>query len=452
MITPDAGEGAQPGKRQRLGAELRRARELGGLSGRELAQRIGISQSKVSRAESGSTLLSIPQVAAWASATGASPDVADLLSALTEAVYTEVHNWGTMFRDRPHIQGDIQGLEERARKILTFQPSVVPGLLQTAEYARRVFSMFQPPYLEQEIPEVLGARLDRQMALFGDRQRFDFLITEAALRWRLGPARLLLAQLDRISSLSTLDIVSVGVIPLSAEAVTNTSHGFVLFEMMEHDENDAMVLVETIHANLVVNDPESIALYRTRWSLLEQMALHGDEARSFLAFVTSDIRKNLTLIKPGILPLGAGDAARPGALHPLGVPCRSDDVELARLDCPDKLTPFGHVELQGRTVGVLGVANRDDFELANFHTRTAAFAGAGKAAHLIRHSRHRTFLSGFRRGVSAPPMRKASREHLVYGRGREQGRALFFSCSACRPTCRPCARTQTARVRGIRLI
>jgi transcriptional regulator with XRE-family HTH domain len=448
VVTPDAGAGAQPGKRQRLGAELRRARELGGLSGRELAQRIGISQSKVSRAESGSTLLSMPQVAAWASATGASPDVADLLCALTEAAYTEVHNWGTMFRDRPHIQGDIQSLEERARKILTFQPSVVPGLLQTAEYARRVFAMFQPPYLEQEIPEVLAARLDRQVALFRARQRFDFLITEAALRWRPGPAPVLQAQLDRISSLSTLDNVSVGVIPLSAEAVTNTSHGFVLFEMMEHDESDAMVLVDTIHANLVVNDPESVALYRTRWSLLEQMALHGDEARSFLAFLASDIRKNLTLIKPGALRQGGGDAARRGALHPLGVPRGSDGVELARLDGPDKLTPFGHVEVQGRPAGVLGVANRDDFELADLYARTAALAAAGKAAHLIRDSRHETFLSGFRRGVSAPAMRKASRGHLAYGRGRERGRALFFSCSACRP----CARTRTPRVRGIRPI
>lgn len=442
MVTPEAETGAQPGKRQRLGAELRRARELGGLSGRELAQRIGISQSKVSRAESGSTVLSIPQVAAWASATGATPEVADLLSALTEAAYTEVHSWGAVFRDRPHIQGDIQGLEERARKIMTFQPSVVPGLLQTAEYARRVFGMFQPPYLEQEIPEVLTARMDRQMALFRARQRFDFLITEAALRWRPGPAPVLQAQLDRVCSLSTLDNVSVGVIPLSAEAITNTSHGFVLFEMMEHDDSDAMVLVETIHANLVVNDQESVALYRTRWSLLEQMALHGDEARAFLVFLASDVRKNITLIRPG--SRGGGDAARPGALHPLGVPSRSDDVELTRLNGPDKLAPFVDVELQDRPVWVLGVPDRHDFELTDLHARPAALAGAGKADHLIRHSGHRSFLSRFRRGVSAA-MRKASRGHLVYDWGREQGLELFFSCSPGRPH----AGTRAARARGI---
>lgn len=291
MVTPDDGAGAEPGKRQRLGAELRRARELGGVSGRELAQRIGISQSKVSRAESGSALLSIPEVAAWASATGASPAVADLLSALTEAAYTEVHHWGSTLQDRPHIQGDIQDLEQRARKVLTFQPSVVPGLLQTAEYARRVFCLFQPPYPEQEIPEVLTARLDRQLALFAGHQRFEFLITEAALRWRPGSPALLQAQLDRIASLSTLDTVSIGVIPLDVEAVTNTSHGFVLFEMAGRDDCDATVLVETIHANLVVNDPESIALYRARWSLLEQMAVSGDEARAFLAAVEIDLRK-----------------------------------------------------------------------------------------------------------------------------------------------------------------
>jgi transcriptional regulator with XRE-family HTH domain len=448
VVAEDADAEVRPRKRQRLGAELRRARELSGLSGRELANRIGVSQSKVSRAESGLALLSIPEVAAWATAAGVPPDVADLLSTLTEAAYTEVHNWGSLLRDRPHIQGDIADLEKHAQKILTFQPSVVPGLLQTAEYARRVFAMFQPPYPELEIPEALGARLDRQMALFGNHQRFDFLITEAALRWRPGPPALLLAQLDRISSLSTLDTVSVGVIPLSAEAVTNTSHGFVLFEMAKQDEADAIVLVETIHANLVVNDPESIALYRTRWSLLKQMTLSGDEARVFLAAIASDIRKTMTLMKLGIPRRGAGDAARPSALHPLGMPLRSDRVKLSRLDPSDEITPFVHVERQGLLVRVLRVANSYDLVLADLNARATTLAGADKVDTYIRHSVHRTSPSGLRCGFSAPSMREASRRHLECDLGRGQGLSLFFSCSSCRPY----DRNRTARVQEARPI
>jgi transcriptional regulator with XRE-family HTH domain len=426
VVTPCAGEGTPGGKRERLGAELRRARELAGLSGRQLAQRIGISQSKVSRAESGSALLSLPEVAAWASAAGASAEVADLLAALTGAVYTEVHNWGSLLEERPHIQGDIQDLESRARRVLTFSPSLVPGILQTAEYARRVFAMFQPAYLEQDLPEVLAARLDRQLALFSGRQRFEFLITEAALRWRPGPPALLLAQLDRIASLSTLDNISVGVIPLDAEAVAYTSHTFLLFEMAEREEGDATVLVETIHANLVVNDPQSIALYRARWSLLEQMAFSGDAARDFLAAIGSDIRKSMTLIRAVASHRAAGDAAHAGALHPPEAPGGSVEVELTRLDRADELRPFSDGVPENRPVRVLRVADRDEFQLSDFHARPAAFAGTGEGNHsVLRVPIHRISLSASRRGLSVPFMRKASRGHL----DRELARGLAGSCS-----------------------
>jgi transcriptional regulator with XRE-family HTH domain len=426
MAEPDVGDGARARKREHLGAELRRARELSGLSGRQLAQRIGISQSKVSRVESGAALLSLPQVAAWASETGAAPDVVEMLSALTGAVYTEVHDWGSVFEQQGHIQGDIADLERRARRIRTFQPSLVPGLLQTAEYARRVFGMFHPPYLEQDLPEVLAARLDRQLALYRADQRFEFLITEAALRWRPGPVSVLLAQLDRIASLSTLGNVFISIIPLGAEAVTNTSHMFLLFDMTERDEGDAMVLVEAIHATLVINDPQSIDLYRTRWSLLSQMAVSGDEARDLVRAIGTDIGKSATLIGMGLSRPGAGDAAHAGALHPPGGSGGSVEVELTRLGRADELGPFGRGEPENRAVSDLGVADPDELQLAGFHAGRAAFAGPGESNHFLqRVPVHRTSLSVCRPGVSVPSIREVSRGDLV----RPIARRLFGACS-----------------------
>jgi transcriptional regulator with XRE-family HTH domain len=294
----DAGD--QLAVRRRLAGELRRVRDLAGISGRELAQRIGISQSKVSRIESGTAIPSWPEVTAWADATEASDETRNLLGNLTEAAFTEVHTWHSVLQRQTHMQGDIQDLENEARRILTFQHSVIPGLLQTAEYARRMFALFEPPYAERDIPAVLAARLDRQTALFEEGRRFEFLISEAALRWRPGPPRLLLAQFDRIASLSSLENLSIGLIPHAVEAVTNTSHAFVILELggagAERDaEPDAacntVVTIETVHANLTVSDPESIALYQTRWSMLQRMAVFGDEVRAFLADVASDISK-----------------------------------------------------------------------------------------------------------------------------------------------------------------
>src|SRR5262249_47554746 len=151
----------------------------------------------------------------------------------------------------------------------TFQPSVVPGLLQTAAYARRVFSLFQTTLAESDdIPAAVAGRLNRQLALYEIEQQFSFLITETALRWRPGPAELMLAQLDRIASISTLDNVSVGVIPLAVPAVTMLTHAFVIYD--GRDEQDTQVSVETIHAQLIVKSPEDVALYRHRWERLNE--------------------------------------------------------------------------------------------------------------------------------------------------------------------------------------
>jgi transcriptional regulator with XRE-family HTH domain len=275
--------------RRRLAVELRRLRDRAGLSGRQLAERIGISQSKVSRIESGLTIPSGPEVAAWAAAASASGTATELLTMLTDAVYTEVHPWDAALREQVHLQDEIQEIENRTCTQLTYEPSVVPGLLQTAEYARRVFTMFDPAYAQLDIPAVVAARLDRQAALFEPARRFSFLITEAALRWRVGSAPMLLAQLDRIASLSTLENVSIGLISHAAPVRTHSPHGFVIFESIDQD-GDALVMVETVHANLTVNDPLHVALYRRQWSLLEKMAVFGDAVRELLVVIAADIR------------------------------------------------------------------------------------------------------------------------------------------------------------------
>jgi transcriptional regulator with XRE-family HTH domain len=272
--------------RERLAAELRRLRDLAGVSGRDLAQRVGISQSKVSRIESGAVVPSLPEVTAWGKELGVSVETQGRLTALIEAAYNEVHPWGSALR-RGNLQDSIQDQESTAARISVFQPSVVPGLLQTAAYARRVIAMFHRQFPEADPAAELASRLHRQLAIYDSDRRFDFLITEAALRWRPGPVQQLLAQLDRIGSIMTLENVSIGLIPLSAEATTLTTHGFVLYEGEEHD---SWVTVETIHADMKVAAPEHMDIYRTRWSLLREMALFDDDAAEFLTRIVTDLR------------------------------------------------------------------------------------------------------------------------------------------------------------------
>jgi transcriptional regulator with XRE-family HTH domain len=278
-------------RQRRLGGELRGLRDLAGLSGRDLARQLGISQSKVSRIEAGTTLPSLPEVKAWATAVGASVEVREWLIDTTEAAFTEVHPWRTALGVRTHLQDEVRERELRAKTSRVFQPSVVPGLLQTADYARRVFGMFQAKvYTDEGLAAAVAGRLHRQLALYEHGRRFEFLITEAALRWRPGPAATLLAQLDRIFSVSTLENVSIGLIPFTKPATVYTSHGFVIYAADEESDQGTIATVETIHAQLIIHSPDDVRLYEERWSMLRKMAVFDDEARAFLTMLGTEIR------------------------------------------------------------------------------------------------------------------------------------------------------------------
>jgi transcriptional regulator with XRE-family HTH domain len=277
------------GKRRRLANELRALRELSGLTGRELARRIGISQSKVSRIEAATVQPSIVETTAWARATGAPDEAERLLAALADAAHTEIDTWQAALEGRPQLQDEMREREAAATLTRTFQPAIVPGLLQTPAYAQRVFTMFKSSVPQTSVAAAVAARMDRQLALHEEGKKFDYLITEAALRWRPGPRRLLIAQLDRIAMVSTLDNVSIGVIPFAVEAETVYGHGFTLLEE-DDDDSSPFVLVEVDHAWLTVTAGRSVALYQDRWAALRKAAVFGDEARTFLDGLSAELR------------------------------------------------------------------------------------------------------------------------------------------------------------------
>lgn len=102
----------------------------------------------------------------------------------------------------------------RLRRLCYFQPATIPGLLQTAEFTRRIYGFA----LEGEkLVSAMRALQQRQNVLYDQDKHFTCILTEQALRWRLAPNPVMSAQLHHIASLSTLANVTVGVIPWSAE-------------------------------------------------------------------------------------------------------------------------------------------------------------------------------------------------------------------------------------------
>src|SRR5208282_2701091 len=124
---------------RRLGLALRGLRLDAGLTGQQLADRAGLSQSTVSRIELGQAVPTISDIERWVRVTRASGEQEAELRALAEAAAVETISWRkAVRRGLPDLQQDVRELEASAATLLNFQPTIIPGLLQTADYARQI--------------------------------------------------------------------------------------------------------------------------------------------------------------------------------------------------------------------------------------------------------------------------------------------------------------------------
>lgn len=276
------------GHPRRLGEALRALRAHAGLSGEQLAKRLGISQSRVSRIELGQQVAPAELVRRWAEVTGAAEKRCAELVGWAESVGSEAVAWRAgMGRGLARLQRDSRELEESAATIRSFEPVLVPGLLQVPEYTRRIFAAGNPQHSSSEIAAAVAARMDRQLRLYEGTARFEFVITEAALRWRVGPPHVMLAQLDRITAIAGLDSVDVRVIALDTELDTWHEHGFSLTE--DRAEDDPVVTIETQTSQVITTDPAEVAFYRDAFVRLWAAALHGTDVDALLQPLREDL-------------------------------------------------------------------------------------------------------------------------------------------------------------------
>jgi transcriptional regulator with XRE-family HTH domain len=254
-----------PTPREQLGRRLRDLRQGAGLSGDALATRAGLTQSKVSRVETGRSLPNLAELQAWARATKATEEELAELAGLVEQVATSATSWRILHRlGLAEKQRELAELEHEARRIQTFQPTMVPGLLQVAMYARSVISMSYQP---GDVAEAVAARVARQSILYEESRQFDFLITEGALSWRPSGVDLR-PQLDHLNSMATLPNVSINMVPLGEPGRMPLLHPFVIWEL----ETETLVTAETYSAELSVTESRDVDRYREVWQRLSETA------------------------------------------------------------------------------------------------------------------------------------------------------------------------------------
>lgn len=259
--------------RRRLAAALRELRKAAAMTGVGAAREAGMSQPKISKFENGRLLPSVEDLGKLLAVYKAGPERGDELLDLAAQLHTTVESNRTVLRRGAAIKQDqIRRVESEATTLRYFSPVIVPGLLQTAEYMRRVLSI---ELSGAELARTMAARQERQQALYDPGRMFSFVLTEAVLRWGFVPGEVMAAQLGHLASLATLNGVELGVIPFSARPGDVPLHGYEIFD-------ERLVTVGLEHATVTVTEPRDIARYLRMFQTMADAAICGEAARSFL--------------------------------------------------------------------------------------------------------------------------------------------------------------------------
>lgn len=223
---------------RRLGSRLGRYRHEQGVSGTELAGRLDIHQATWSKIESGKTMLSPALLAKTVEVLGIPTDVADQLGALRRKA--EEPGWWQDYGDilSEAVQMLIE-LEADASWIRSYEGHLVPGLLQTRDYAERVISAVSPHIRVSDIDRYLELRMRRQKRL-NEGLRLTAILGEAALRQQVGGPAMLGEQLRHIARAVREHDVTVQVVPFAADAHAALGESFTIIQWPDETDPEAV--------------------------------------------------------------------------------------------------------------------------------------------------------------------------------------------------------------------
>jgi transcriptional regulator with XRE-family HTH domain len=272
--------------REALGARFRQLRKDAGLTGKQVAERLGWSQPKVSRIERGQRTPSEEDLQAFAQLVRATAEITDELLTKVRTVHSVHAAWRRQLAGGAAVgQHDILELEASVRLVRAFEPAVIPGMLETDDYARKLFDDVVALYgIPNDAEEAVRIRLRRQQLIHDPARRFEFVIGEAALRSQVCPPPVMRAQLDLVRALSNLETVDVFILPTDAKLPFLPLHGFWIFD-------DELVSVETVHIRVEASDPSEVALYLRVFDQLKASALGEEAARALLTRVIEQWRQ-----------------------------------------------------------------------------------------------------------------------------------------------------------------
>jgi len=266
-------QGVNPvAQQRRLRAELRRLREAASMTQQQVASNLEWSLSKVIRIETGVVGISLTDLRAMLYEYGVTErdrinELADMARASRQEAWWDKY--------RPHFDREFityLGLEASATIIRQFQNLVIPGLLQTPDYARVVIDLFSDDDKLDEVNILVQTRVERQRRLTEEPgPKMFFVVDESTIRRLIGGPAVMREQLNRLKELNAKPNISIQVIPFGRGAHVGMRESFEVMEFTGGDD-DYAVSLDRIKSSLIQNDPEASSEWVERFYELENLA------------------------------------------------------------------------------------------------------------------------------------------------------------------------------------
>ncbi|MFC5957795.1 helix-turn-helix domain-containing protein [Streptomyces pratens] len=273
-------------RRRRLGQELRRLRELKGMTAEEVAERLLVSQSKISRLENGRRSIS-------------QRDVRDLCGVYEVEDQRIVESLMQMAKDSRqqgwwHAFGDIPysvyiGLETDAESLRVYEPQIITGLLQTGAYAEAIIRGGSPEASEQENDKRVEVRLRRQSRITAetDPLRLWVVLDEASLRRIVGSRQVMREQLEHVMELSQQPHITVQVLPFEVGAHSGINGQYSILEFADAADS-SVVYIEGVTSDLYLEKPHDVQKYTVMYEHLRAQSLNVEQSRQLVERVAKE--------------------------------------------------------------------------------------------------------------------------------------------------------------------
>ncbi|GAA3230274.1 helix-turn-helix domain-containing protein [Streptomyces thermocoprophilus] len=273
-------------RRRRLGQELRRLRELKGMTAEEVAERLLVSQSGISRLENGRRSIS-------------QRDVRDLCNVYEVEDQRIVDSLMQMAKDSRqqgwwHTFGDIPysvyiGLETDAASLRVYDPQVVPGLLQTRQYAEALIAGALPETAPADIEKRVQVRMRRQERITAAENplRLWTVLDEAALKRVVGNRTIMREQLEHLMEQSQLPHVTVQVIPFEMGAHPGLNGQYAILEFPDAADS-SVVYIEGVTSDLYLEKANDVQKYSVMYEHLRAQALNVEQSLQFISKIAKE--------------------------------------------------------------------------------------------------------------------------------------------------------------------